>query len=285
MLITGKSIGDLYPKLLQTLLGGAEVSPRGQRTSEQLGMVLHGADLTQNILVHPVRDLNYRFMVAEWVWIMAGREDVESLAKYNSEMRKFSDDGKTLTGAYGPRLRGHKLHGETIPWGDQLAWCVQKLREDPDSRQAVCSIWTPCPGPSKDVPCTVSLQFFVRKYKLEVIVTMRSSDAWLGLPYDFFTFSMIGNCMAGELGVKPGGITLQLGSSHLYERDWTRATELIARWEETETVRSPVLPSLPATGLFDDMLDDFIMWGPYSYVVGPQCTTKLEALEVLRVAS
>lgn len=337
MHLVGPSIGLLYPVLLQNIMGdyAVKTQPRGFKTRELLGFQLEISDLTQNILVHPVRDLNYRFMVAEWLWIMAGRNDVETLAKYNSEMRRFSDDGVTLTGAYGPRLRGSpdvKWPDKPIGWPrvyswvrslwnlgnwggalatalheddelksilagppDQLAWCVQKLREDPDSRQAVATIWTPCPAPSKDVPCTVSCQFLVRPGwhasdcpQLHAIFTMRSSDAWLGLPYDVFCFSMIANCLAGELKVKPGSLTMQLGSSHLYEQHWEKATELVARWEETETVSSQPLLGLPQTEFFNDILRDKLRrwtldiepWFHYQEAI--RVATKAEALEVLR---
>ncbi len=281
-MLIGPSIGQLYPLLLQTLLneGSSLASPRGQRTRERLGVQLQVTDLTQNILVHPVRDLNYRFMVAEFLWIMSGRDDVETLAAYNSEMRKFSDDGKTLSGAYGPRLRGREMYGIRQ---DQLVWCVNKLKEDPDSRQAVATIWQPCPPPDPDIPCTLSLQFLLRDNKLHCVATMRSSDAWLGLPYDFFTFSMIANCLAGELGAQPGSLTMQLGSSHLYERHWAKATELIARWEESSTVASPALPGLPSCQEFAVMLNPGFgrppVWNLYPIALAQK--TKAEALEVL----
>lgn len=358
MHLIGPSIGLLYPVLLQNIMGdyAVKTQPRGFKTRELLGFQLEISDLTQNILVHPVRDLNYRFMVTEWLWIMAGRDDVETLAKYNQEMRRFSDDGETLAGAYGPRLRGSlNVKWPNKPtgwpkayswvrslwnlgnWGgalatalheddelksllagppDQLTWCVQKLREDPDSRQAVATIWTPCPGPSKDVPCTISAQFLLRDIPechcganamlgnncskcglpvgksaglelpkhLHAIFTMRSSDAWLGLPYDVFTFSMIANCLAGELKAKPGSLIIQLGSSHLYEQHWEKATELVARWEETETVRSPTLPYLPSCQEFSTMLNpDYerpSTWNQYTIALTQK--TKTEALEVLR---
>ncbi len=284
-MLIGPSIGQLYPLLLQTLLneGSSLASPRGQQTSERLGIQLQVTDLTQNILVHPVRDLNYRFMVGEWLWIMAGRDDVESLARYNQEMRRFSDDGEVLEGAYGPRLRKTEHKDLVNGTYDQLQWCVQKLREDPDSRQAVASIWTPCPGPSLDVPCTLSLQFLQREGKLHAVATMRSSDAWLGFPYDFFTFSMIANCLAGELGAQPGSLTMQLGSSHLYEQHWAKATELIARWEGSSTVQSPALPNLPSCQEFAVMLNPGFgrppIWNQYPIALAQK--TKAEALEVL----
>src|SRR5712691_3901798 len=80
------------------------VSPQGHSCRELLGVSLRVEDLRANILVHPRRNLNYRFMVAEWLWIALGRNDVATVARYNPEIAQFSDDGLTFTGAYGPRL-------------------------------------------------------------------------------------------------------------------------------------------------------------------------------------
>jgi thymidylate synthase len=226
-------------------------------------------------------------MVAEWCWIMAGRDDLSTILPYNKKYAEYSDDGYRMTGAYGPRLRGNVAIGPCFP--DQLSWAVAQLKRSSDTRQAVVNLWEPpCPGPSKDIPCTLSLQFLIRNEdnvdKLEMIVTMRSSDAWLGIPYDFFTFSMLGNCVAGELAVKPGSITFQLGSSHLYDRDWANAAMLITQWEKMESVRSPSLEGLPAKSLFDYILDNnhrlAVPWQYYQDAI--HLHTKQEALNVLR---
>lgn len=211
---------------------GKEVKPRGIPCVELLHTQLVVDDLRNNILVHPVRNLNYRFMVAEWLWIQAGREDVATIAKYNSHITKFSDDGYIFNGAYGPRL------------ANQWEYVIENLKKDPDSRQAVMVIFTPNPMSSKDIPCTISLQVLLRDGKLHGIMTMRSNDLWLGLPYDFFNFSQITNQLAGELGVEPGSMTIQAGSSHLYEAN-LQDVKLVLDWEvQAKTVKSPQLKGL-----------------------------------------
>jgi thymidylate synthase len=177
------------------------------KTKELLGMSLCIKEGLSNVFVSKERDLNYRFMVAEWLWITAGLDEVDSLLLYNSQMKKFSDDGLHLSGAYGPRL---------MP---QIPYILQTL-EKPDSRQAVATIWTPNPKDTKDLPCTISLQWLIRDELVHCIVTMRSSDTWLGIPYDYFTFSQLTNLVAALLNREVGSVTMNLGSSHLYEEHW-----------------------------------------------------------------
>jgi thymidylate synthase len=143
-------------------------------------------------------------------------------------MRKFSDDGYILSGAYGPRLH------------PQWEYIIKSLKESSESRQAVSTIWTPSPLNSKDIPCTISMQWLIRKGLLHCTVNMRSSDVWLGIPYDFFSFSQVTNVLSATVGVPVGSITMNLASSHLYLNNEKAALEAISEPGIT-CIRSPQL--------------------------------------------
>ncbi len=156
------------------------------------------------------RKLSYRLAAAEALWILEGRNDVEFLAKYAPRYREFSDDGVTLYGAYGVRYK------------EQIKSVVDALQEDRNTRRAVMTTWIPNPRNSRDIPCTVSIQFLIRNDEFYTIVNMRSSDAWLGWPYDVFSFTMMSLDVILRLDdktLKPGMIVLMAGSQHLYEDD------------------------------------------------------------------
>jgi thymidylate synthase len=248
--IEGGSINEVWLKLLEELHDRPEhrPAPRGMTTHECLGVALRVTDLRNNLLYHPVRNLNYRFAVAEWLWIAYGLDDVATLARYNSQMARFSDDGLTLAGAYGPRLK------------TQWQYVVDSICKDYFSRQALATVWTPNPRPSKDTPCTVSLQVIARDGFLNGLVTMRSSDVWLGLPYDFFSFSQLVNSLAGVLGLKPGFLQFYLGSSHLYATDLAKAEAVLADPNQYQSLRSPALPYWPSENLLEEpyCLRDFL---------------------------
>lgn len=280
MLIQSSNIYLAWTDLLRVVMdSGSEVSPRGMKVREVLGTCLKVTDLRNNIIVHPARDLNYRFMIAEWLWMTAGRDDVATVAQYNSQITKFSDDGVIFYGAYGPRL------------ATQWDYITATLRKDPDSRQAVASIWYPCPIPSKDIPCTVAAQFFIRRQKLHAIWTMRSNDLWLGLPYDFFNFSMLTNALAAELKIEPGSLQLNTGSSHVYEPNFEGVKKVLDSQQAGEHVRSPMLDRWPladliltAANLIEDSFKESYFNGPAEagYAEALHLKTKAGALEVLR---
>jgi thymidylate synthase len=233
-----------WKNLLKSLYnGGSKSTPRGLATRELLGVTFHIQHALGNILYHPLRGANYKFMVAEWLWIMSGSDNLEEIAQYNSQLRKFSDDGVSLYGAYGVRLKAN----------NQIQNAIEKLKADPFSRQAVMVIWKQGETPSKDVPCTVAFQLLIRHGKLNGIVTMRSSDIWLGLTYDFFVFSQILNCCAGELEVRPGFLQFNLGSSHMYESDAEKIKGLLDDISSGETLVSQRLTSVPPEILLDVM--------------------------------
>jgi thymidylate synthase len=127
-------------------------------------------------------------------------------------MREFSDDGLTLTGAYGPKIVA------------QLGYVVDTIYADADTRQATLTLWTPSPVSSKDIPCTVAMDFKLRGGKLNMCVFMRSSDIWLGMPYDMFSFACVAYTVIARLrkhtdfnDIEPGFLWITAASSHLYE--------------------------------------------------------------------
>lgn len=224
--------------LADTLNRGDTCAPRGMKIKERLAVTVRFSPEAA-LLYHPDRGLNYRFAVAEWLWMAAESDLVEPLARYNSVMRRFSDDGRSLNGAYGPRL------------AHQWEYIIKTLKADTDSRQAVASIWTPNPGPSKDIPCTLAAQFLIRRGCLYSNWTMRSSDLWLGLPYDAYTFSRLHAIVAGELGVGEGEMTITAGSSHLYEQHWESATRVLENATLGGTILDRGLPGFPPDSLLD----------------------------------
>lgn len=209
---------------------GARVGPRGHGTRELLDESIRFDNSHLNILVSDVRQPNYRFMVAEWLWMMFGRSDVSTLVQYNKEMAKFSDDGIKLAGAYGPHFRG------------QLPRVRDKFKADLATRQAVVQVPRPY-GDTRDEPCTLALQFIAREGRLHCIATMRSSDIWLGVPYDVFSFTQFQGCLAGELGLRRGWFTLRAGSSHLYDSNLEDASRCF--YAPIGVVGSPDLPGFP----------------------------------------
>jgi hypothetical protein len=137
----------------------------------------------------------------------------------------------------------------------------------------------------EDIPCTISLQWLLRWDKLHCTVNMRSSDAWLGLPYDYFTFSQLTNVLASRLRVPVGTITMNLASSHLYEENWHEAVSVCVG--NVGYLSSPPIPygvQLPTKVDTIMMLNQVQREYPNSFHLYAKALkrSKIKALEVLR---
>lgn len=186
----------------------------------------------------PARKTSMRYACGEALWYLAGTDNGQWMQFFSSMYRKFvvydfSDPYGRAEGAYGPRIN------------DSLGDLIRTLQRNPESRQAVIPIYAR-PDLSRtenvdhpDIPCTLSLQFLLRDHRLHMIVTMRSNDVWLGLPYDYFCFTLIQQLLARELSVAPGYVQWNAGSLHLYARNVEAARQL-KPWADTETFHVPV---------------------------------------------
>ena len=220
-MIAGYSANDEWFRTLGLILKNKKiVSPRDISTMEILNHRVC-VDMTNPIVTYIVRDIGYKFMAAEAAFILTGRNTVGMISKYSDIISQFSDDGYFFNGAYGPMLI------------DQFTYIVDELINDHNTRQAVATIWRRNPRPSKDIPCTISVQFMVRDNKLHCFDNMRSSDVWLGWPYDIFNFSMCSAFISLLYKLRTGhalplgNIYLTASSQHLYDYNYDKAIEVL----------------------------------------------------------
>jgi thymidylate synthase len=253
--IHGENISRIYPAIMREVLGrGRHVAPRGLPTVEVLGCQLRLERPRARILHARGRVINPAFAVAEAVWILSGSED-PWIFDYNDSLRAYADDD-VLRGAYGPRLRR---------WADrvdQLDSVRRLLKAESDSRQAVVQLFDPSRdwAGARDVPCTIGHRFLVRAGALHMHTTMRSQDAWLGLPYDIFASSVLHELLAGWLEVEVGPYLHTIDSLHLYERDIAAARQVALAEPDVAGDAEDVEVGLPWEAL-DDVLAATIAGG------------------------
>jgi thymidylate synthase len=204
-------------------------------TLEILGAAVRISDPRKRLVVRPSqKKWSVPFAMGEFLWYMRGENRLKTMAYYSRAIRAFSDDQETLNSAYGYRIFGrHDFIGF-----DQWEAVKHKISFDPDSRQAVIHIRTPHDSQieTKDQPCTIALQFLQRERKLHLIATMRSNDIILGTPYDIFSFTMMQEQMALELGLELGSYVHQVGSWHLYAHQIGLAQEMLEIVGETPSM-------------------------------------------------
>jgi thymidylate synthase len=171
----------------------------------------------ERVLFDSERRPNPFFHLAECVWIMSGSNDLAWISKFNSNMGTFSDDGKTINGAYGHRLRSY--FGK-----DQITTVVKILRSSKEDRRAVLTMWDPrndLGSISKDVPCNTQVYLRINSVALDMMVTCRSNDViWGAYGANAVHFSFLQEYLAWAIGVEVGTLCQVSFNYHIYERHW-----------------------------------------------------------------
>ena len=236
MHVTADSLDELLFKTYSLIRKrGVAISPTKGRAHEITGASLRLTAPRARLSRTEARATLFSCL-GELLWYLSASNDLKFIKHYIGTYGKYSDDKKTVFGAYGPRIFGE---GDNA----QIQRVISLLREKPDTRQAVVQIFDrrDLLEPHKDIPCTCTLQFMLRENRLQLLTTMRSSDAWLGLPHDIFCFTMIQELVARSLGVELGDYKHFAGSLHLYTDDIEKA----ARFQD-EGIQSKVpMPPMP----------------------------------------
>lgn len=211
---------------------GREVSPRGMKTVEIEDALILVNNPWATLPLGVGRGVVPGIGAVEALQLLAGVSVPKTVIAVGPQFANYAEDSGLFHGAYGPRTNG------------QYADVVRKLRDDPDSRQAVVTIWDPKLDnmPSKrDYPCTILHQFRIRDERLNMSVYMRSNDVWLGLGYDGFQFTRVQIALASVLGVEVGTYAHHVGSLHLYEQHYDAATSLHYNDDNDYSNRQPAI--------------------------------------------
>jgi len=234
-----------------------ETAPRGMKIRENLFTSFAITNPRDRLLFIPERKFSLQYVMAEILWYLSGNNETEWIANYSQFWRDISDDGKTANSAYGARifLPHERIGGWKAPpdW-NQWEFVKEELRADPDSRRAVIHIRTAQDSflAKKDVPCTLSLQFFIRDKKLHMIVQMRSNDLILGTALDVPAFTFMQELMALELGVDVGVYYHTSNSMHVYERHYDMCEKIL---NAETTLASTAMPPLKEKPPIDKLMD------------------------------
>lgn len=213
MFITADSADELFEKVVSALSDNPIEDSK--MAYELVNANLQLTNPTKNTMCNCIRKMPLRYAIGELLWYNSCNPTWKAIHPYSKFWKGISDDGSTVNSNYGWCIR--KKYGF-----DQWEMVKKLLQSNTNSRQAIIHIKEArnlLDNPTKDLNCTIALQFLLRNNKLDLIVTMRSNDIWLGLPYDLFNFTCMQIQMAMELGVDIGTYYHNAGSLHIYKED------------------------------------------------------------------
>ena len=169
----------------------------------------------ERVLFWAERDANPFFHFMEGLWMLDGRNDLEFVKHFAKSMENYSDDGKSLWGAYGWRWRSYFGY-------DQLKVIIERLKKDGEDRRSVLQMWdaeNDLGRDGKDVPCNTSIYFKEDTTGcLQMTVSNRSNDIiWGAYGANAAHMSMLHEYMASNIGIPVGRYYQISDNFHAYE--------------------------------------------------------------------
>jgi thymidylate synthase len=224
-------------------------------------------DIADGIPLLTTKKLHLRSIIHELLWFLRGDTNVKYL----------NDNGVTIWDEWakdnelGP-VYGKQWRDWVTPDGrhlDQISELVRLHREDPNSRRQVVSAWNV--GDLAEMalsPCHCLFQTAVIGNKLHLQLYQRSTDIFLGLPYNLMSYSLLLAMLAQQCGLEPGTFVWTGGHNHLYVNHIKQAQLQLTR--EPRALPKLILKRKPDS-IFDYQFEDFEVVGydPHPHIAAP----------------
>lgn len=198
----------------------------------------HTVDLQEGFPLLTTKDLSgYRWnsLIHELRWYLSGDEHIRTLRDETKIWDAWADEEGRLDTAYGRFWRrfpvpegDDRLPGETWPdddhrWlnddgtFDQIAYALDQLQENPNSRRIVINAWHPANAAVSTLPpCHYTFVFNVQGDRLNTHLTQRSGDIALGVPFNIAAYSLLTHAVAQRTGLKVGQFGHTVVDAHVY---------------------------------------------------------------------
>ena len=186
-------------------------------------------DLAQGFPLVTTKKLHIRSIVHELLWFLAGDTNVRTLQEVGVTIwDEWADAAGELGPVYGEQWRSWKKPGGGTV--DQIAWVVDEIRRNPDSRRLVVSAWNPADLDRMALaPCHCLFQFYVAEGRLSCQLYQRSADVFLGVPFNIASYALLTHMIAQATDLGVGDFVHTLGDAHLYSNHAEQAKQQLER--------------------------------------------------------
>lgn len=248
--------------------GGQKSDRTGTGTRSVFGHQMR-FDLAKGFPILTTKRVHFRSVAIELLWFIRGDTNVRYLQDHQvsiwnewataEQCARFGRAEGDLGPVYGHQWRNfgatRLADGSYAKDGfDQLAWVVNEIKTNPDSRRLIVSGWNPNEATQVALPpCHTLFQFFVQDGKLSCQLYQRSADIFLGVPFNIASYALLTHMVAQVCGLGVGDFVWTGGDCHLYSNHMQQAALQLTR----EPLPLPTLKLNPAvTDLFDFTFDD-----------------------------
>jgi thymidylate synthase len=110
---------------------------------------------------------------------------------------------------------------------DQVAWVIERLRSDPETRSATITTFQPLTDTSY-IPCVSLLDFWRADGALELVVYAHSLDFGKKAYGNLVELARLQHEVAAEIGLPVGRLVIHAKSAHVYEPEFVAMRQAIA---------------------------------------------------------
>ena len=238
-------------------------------------------DLSKGFPLLTTKKLHFKSIVNELIWFLNGDTNIKWL---NENGVKIWNEWATEEGDLGPVYGRQWTAWPTKDGGsiNQIDYVVDAIKNNPNSRRIIFHGWNVEFLPDEKVspqenarngkmalpPCHLLYQFYVANGKLSSHLYIRSSDMFLGLPYNTASLACLTHMLAQQCDLDVGEIVITLSDAHIYSNHMEQV--------QTQLAREPrALPTLqfkrkPAS-IYDYKFEDFELVGydPHPHIAAP----------------
>lgn len=271
-----------YLELLHDILdnGVAKGDRTGTGTLSVFGRQIRH-DLSTGFPLLTTKKLHFKSIANELIWFLSGDTNVRWLNEHGVTIwNEWATEDGDLGPVYGRQWTAWPTRdGGAI---NQIAQVVDTLRNNPNSRRILFHGWNPEYLPDESLspqenarrgkmalpPCHLLYQFYVADGRLSAQLYIRSSDSFLGLPYNIASLALLTHMMAQQCDLVPHEIVVSLGDLHAYSNHMTQIRTQLAR----EVRRLPELKlKRRPDSIFDYRFEDFEVAGydPHPSIAAP----------------
>ena len=210
-------------------------------------------DLSRGFPLVTTKKIHLKSVIYELLWFLKGDTNVKYLQDNNVKIwNEWADEKGSLGRVYGAQWRSWRTPtGETI---DQISRVIENIKKEPFSRRHLIVAYNP--GELEQMalpPCHAFFQFYVADGCLSCQLYQRSADAFLGVPFNIASYSLLTLMMSHVCDLNPGFFVHSFGDVHIYHNHFDQV--------KTQLGRKPYpLPNMKIKtldSLFDYQYEDF----------------------------
>ena len=231
---------NLGPRILRQ--GSARPDRTNTGTTSIFGHQMR-FNITRGVPLLTAKRVPYKTCIEELLWFLRGETDAKILQEKGIKIwdgntsREFLDNmGFTdvptgeLRKGYGHQIRRYGRNGV-----DQLKYVENLLKTDPFSRRIMWNLWNASDLDEMVLtPCHNQVQFYVdldrdSNKMLSSHLYCRSSDYFLGLPFNIFSYVVLTYILAIRCDMIPKELIISLGDAHIYSTHVEQVLEMTNR--------------------------------------------------------